>query len=83
MANNWYSYNGIGDPILPGSYFLMDLEPNCLGGGTIVCAIYLTGTSDVPGSIPASVKTYIANAQATLVAQPNGGARHFVYVKDL
>ncbi len=81
MANNWYAYNGFGDPFLPGSYFLSDIQPNCDTGGCMICAIYLTGTSDVPGNIPGIIKYYIANAHVTLVSQPTDGTR-FVYVKN-
>lgn len=80
---NWFAYNGIGDPALPGNYLQMDVKPNCSVGGSIICAVYLNDNTQVPSSIPNNVKTYIANAQATLVAQPNSGAKHFVYVKSL
>ena len=82
---NWFSYDGVGNPQLPGSYYKMDTLPNCLTGGSIVCAIYLDDVNDTPASIPGTVKRYIANAQATLVSQPidGGTARRFVYVKNL
>ncbi|WGQ08882.1 hypothetical protein QG516_20430 [Pedobacter gandavensis] len=79
---NWYSYDGVGDPALPGSYYKMAVNPNCLSGGSIICAIYLDDTANVPSNISA-VLTYIANAQATLVSQPPGADRRFVYVKNL
>lgn len=82
---NWFAYDAVGDPANPGSYYKMDTLPNCLTGGKIVCAIYLDDNNDVPSTIPGTVLRYIANAQATLVAQPvdGGAARRFVYVKSL
>lgn len=79
---NWYAYNGIGDPALPGSYYLSDVAPNCLVGGCKICAIYLDQSSDVPSTLPGTIKTYIANALMTLVSQPANGFRRYVYVKD-
>ncbi|WGQ08881.1 hypothetical protein QG516_20425 [Pedobacter gandavensis] len=79
---NWFAYNGVGDPTLPGSYYKMAVNPNCLTGGSIICAIYLDDSANVPSSVSA-VLTYIANAQATLVSQPADGFQRFVYVKDL
>lgn len=79
---NWYAYNGVDDPALPGSYYLMDVTPNCLVGGSQICAIYLDQTSNVPSTLPSTILTYIANANATLVSQPADGFRRFVYVKD-
>lgn len=79
---NWYSYNAVGDPTLPGSYYKMATAPNCLTGGSIICAIYLDDTANTPTNI-SPVLTYIANAQATLVSQPADGFQRFVYVKNL
>ena len=63
----------------------MDGEPTCNGGGNTFCAIYLDNNNDVPTSIPITIKSYIASAQATMIPQPvNGGtAIRFVYVHYL
>lgn len=83
MAKNWFSYDGVGDPTSPGSYYLMTVKPNCNSGGSIICAIYVDDDGPgTPGTLN-DVLDYIANAQATLVSQPNGGSKRFVYVKNL
>lgn len=78
---NWFAYKGFADPLLPGSYFKIDITPNCDLGGCTLCAIYLDDNNDTPASIPGTVKRYIVNAQVSLVSQPRDAFR-FVYVKD-
>jgi len=78
---NWFAFNGLGDPLLPGSYNKVEVTPNCVVGGCTVCAIYLDDNNDVPAVIPGSIKRYIVNAQVALVSQPSNAIR-FVYVKD-
>lgn len=79
---NWFAYNGVGDPTSPGSYYITTIKPTCTAGGCMICAIYVDDDGPgTPGSL-ADVLDYIANAQVSLVAQPNGGAKRFVYVKN-
>lgn len=78
---NWYAYNGIGDPMLPGSYYRTNATLNCFTGGCRICAIYLDDTASIPSSIGA-VLNYIANSHVTLVSQPSDGFMRFVYVKN-
>ena len=81
---NWFAYDNVGDPLLPGSYYLSSLFPNCLTGGCRICAIYLDDNNDTPTVIPGTVLRYIANAHISMVSQPidGGAARRFVYVKN-
>lgn len=79
---NWYAYNDFEDPMLPGSYYLVDTIPNCVLGGCKLCAIYLDQSASVPAVLPRSVRVYIANALISLVPQPSEGDLQFVYVKS-
>lgn len=78
---NWFAYDNIGDPLIPGSYNRVDVAPNCDMGGCLLCAIYLDDNNDTPTTIPGTVKRYIVNAQVTLVPEPKNAFR-FVYVKN-
>lgn len=61
----------------------MTIKPTCVSTGVNICAIYLNETTAVPSTdIEAAVQLYMANAVATLTAQPTGvGIKRFVYVK--
>ena len=72
MARCWYSYNGIGDPLLCTSYFLSFVTPPTCVNGPVVCAIYARGCGSTP-TCPLSyrIRMYIANLQLALIAQPD------------
>ena len=83
MARAWYSYNGIGDPLLIASYTLSTLRPACLNG-TRVCAIYTPAGGPNPSVLSTNIRNYIGNVLSTLVAQPdaNPGIKKYVYGKN-
>ena len=80
MARFWYSYNGVGDPILIASYNLTSTKPNCINGGQI-CAIYTPSGGSSPSVLSTNIRTYIADLQLTLVARPDAspGIKKYVY----
>ena len=80
MARSWYVYNGIGDPLLISSYYLLGIKPNCINGSR-VCAIYAYNGGPNPTVLSARLRTYIANIQLSPVAQPDStpGLRKYVY----
>lgn len=79
---NWFAYDGVGDPTSPGSYFLARVKPTCSSGGCKICAIYLNDDGPgTPGSVT-DVLDYISNALVTLVSQPSGGFKRFVYMRN-
>ncbi|WP_367868002.1 hypothetical protein [Pedobacter sp. WC2423] len=80
MARFWYSYNGIGDPLLPTSYNQMTLKPGCINGAR-VCAIYSPGFFNPTAPLSSRLRTYIANIQLALIPQPDSslGVKKYVY----
>ena len=82
MPNSWYSYNGTGDIFLANNYRLMTDKPGC-AVGTVICAIFAPEGGRTPISpLPESIQTYLSNARATLVPQPQGiGSRKYVYLR--
>lgn len=84
MSRYWYAYNGIGDPLSPASYNISTLIPNCING-FYLCAIYVKAVAPFinPPYISNNIRTYIANLQLTLIAQPyTSGAKKYVYGKN-
>lgn len=83
MARRWYAYNGVGDPLIPPSYYIASLPPSCKNG-VRVCAIYAAGTGPVPIILSSNLRNYIANLYITLVAQPDSipGIKKYVYGKS-
>ncbi|MET4142839.1 hypothetical protein [Pedobacter sp. UYP1] len=83
MARAWYSYNGIGDPLLIASYIFAPIKPACLNGVNI-CSIYTPNGGPNPSVLSANIRNYIANTLSTLVAQPdaNPGLKKYVYGKN-
>lgn len=82
MARSWYAYNGVGDPLLPASYNIAYIKPNCVNGGGI-CAIYANGVGLNPISLSTNMRNYIAQVQLSLVARPDfsTGVKKYVYGK--
>jgi len=82
MANNWYAYNGVGDPTVASSYRKINGLPGCAGGAE-VCAIYTTGGNFPTSPLTGNILSYIASGQAQLVAQPQSpaGSKLFVYMR--
>ncbi|WP_367868001.1 hypothetical protein [Pedobacter sp. WC2423] len=80
MARFWYSYNGIGDPILPTSYNQALVKPTCITG-PVVCAIYSPGAFNPTSPLSSRLRTYIANIQLALIPQPdsNLASKKYVY----
>lgn len=78
-------YNGIGDPPLIASYYLMapNIKPSSVNGDR-VCAIYTPIGGANPSVISTNISNYIANLLSTLVAQPdvNAGIKKYVYGKN-
>ena len=70
MARFWYSYNGVGDPLLPSSYNRAFSNPTCMNG-PIVCVIYSPGIFMPTGPLSYRLITYIANIQLALIPQPD------------
>ncbi|MBB5620648.1 hypothetical protein HDE69_001697 [Pedobacter cryoconitis] len=82
MARAWYAYNGVGDPLVLGSYLLATVKPGCINGSRI-CAIYELNGGTTPQILSQNIRSYIANTQVLLVAQPdsNPGIKKYVYGK--
>ncbi|MBB5646279.1 hypothetical protein [Pedobacter cryoconitis] len=82
MARSWYSYNGVGDPILISSYNLATLKPACING-TRICAIYAYNGGPSPTVLSTNLRAYIANVQLSTVAQPDSSSatKKYVYGK--
>ncbi|MBB5646278.1 hypothetical protein [Pedobacter cryoconitis] len=82
MARSWYSYNGVGDPILISSYNLATLKPACING-TRICAIYAYNGGPSPTVLSTNLRLYIANVQLSTVAQPDSSSatKKYVYGK--
>ena len=82
MANNWYAYNGVGDPKLASSYSKITGLPGCIDGST-VCAIYSPGGLNPTSPLSSNLLSYIASGQAQGVPQPQTtGAKLFVYMRS-
>ena len=83
MARFWYGYNGVGDPLLPTSYYQAFVKPTCINGAT-VCAIYSPGASNPTSPLSTRLRNYIANIQLALIPQPdsNLGFKKYVYGKN-
>lgn len=84
MARHWYAYNGIGDPLLPGSYNLAFTKPSCITGNNL-CAIYSLGATN-PTSLSTHLRIYIADGFTTWLSQPNdinipNQFKKYVYMK--
>jgi len=83
MANSWYSYLGQDkDPLIPASYRRITVDPLCLNG-IDVCSIYLLGeTGTTPSTaFTTNILNYITNGLSTLVSQPAGAGKRYVYLK--
>ena len=81
MGRCWYSYNGVGDPLLPTNYNQSAVKPSCISGA-VTCAIYAPGCGPNPSSpLSSRMRTYIANLQLGLIPQPSypPGAKKYVY----
>lgn len=82
MARYWYTYNGVGDPLLCSSYNLSILKPSCINGCT-VCAIYATGAASPTCPLSYNMRTYIASLQNyTCIAQPFLNGKIYVYGRN-
>ncbi|MBB5646282.1 hypothetical protein HDE70_002570 [Pedobacter cryoconitis] len=79
MARTWYSYNGVGDPLLISSYNLIATKPACINGSKI-CAIYAYNGGSSPTVFSTRLRAYIANLQVTIVAQPDSSISNKKYV---
>ncbi|MBB5620645.1 hypothetical protein HDE69_001694 [Pedobacter cryoconitis] len=82
MARAWYNYNGVGDPLVLGSYLLSTVKPACINGGK-VCAIYELNGGATPQLLSSNIRNYIANLLSLSVAQPDSipGIKKYVYGK--
>ncbi|MBB5620647.1 hypothetical protein HDE69_001696 [Pedobacter cryoconitis] len=82
MARVWYNYNGVGDPIVLGSYILSTVKPGCINGGRL-CSIYELNGGSTPQLLSSNIRNYIANTLITLVAQPGSTPeiKKYVYGK--
>lgn len=84
MARSWYSYNGLGDPLLPASYniFFDKSGTNCVTGCAI-CAIYASGTGPTPSVISTNLRGYISSLVVNQISQPTGAMtiKRYVYGK--
>lgn len=85
MARAWYSYNIVGDPLLPSSYFYSGVRPRCING-FIPCAIYSVDYKyEYPPSnliyLSNNLRNYILAGWATGLAQPTGPVKKHVYMK--
>ena len=83
MARNWYSYNGIGDPLLNTSYIQAFVKPSCINGST-VCAIYAPGLSTPTAPLSTRLRNYIANVLLAFIPQPDSNLafKKYVYAKN-
>lgn len=73
MANCWYLYNGVGNPLAATSYSLAAFVPDCLDG-CCLCAIFAPNCNAVPASpFSAALVAAINNAIATCLHQAVGG----------
>lgn len=86
MARYWYSYIiPTADPRLSSSYQLLiqdGVTPRC-NAGTELCAINSPAGGLYPFSpLSLNLQTYIAAALVNGVAQPEGGDRFYVYLKN-
>lgn len=86
MARFWYAYNGVGNPFEASNYERAEslIHPSCRTG-TIVCAIYATGSisglsPDEPFS--SNLREYITLALTSQgVPIPDSGKR-YIYMRN-
>ncbi|RAJ22656.1 hypothetical protein LY11_04693 [Pedobacter cryoconitis] len=81
MARCWYAYNGVGDPLVLSSYILASRVPACING-FVVCAVYAPSCGINPSVLSVRIRYYIGNLTLTLVAQPDGTTKKYVYGKN-
>ena len=80
----WYTYQGSGDPSLPGNYYIFipfgsNTAPSCTTGGYL-CAIFTDG-GDYPYTISQNIRNYTTKGLADYTPQPNMPPRLYVRMK--
>lgn len=84
MPRAWYSYI-TGSPFTAVNWRLISGPPACVNGSE-PCAIYVAYTGDTPPTfapppLSPNIQGYLATARATLVAEPQGDFKRFVYLR--
>ncbi|WP_348620629.1 hypothetical protein [Pedobacter lusitanus] len=82
MARAWYSYDGVGSVIAPGSYLYTPIKPACRNGFDL-CAIYAVYGGQFPTVVSANLRKYIAQGLTNGVPEPqiSVDAVTYVYMK--
>jgi len=83
-GSRWFSYNGTGSPLVPGSYIYTPSFLTTCTSGKKVCAIYAIYRTSGP-SIGLVLQGYINTALANGTNQPAGSAttKKYVYVRPV